>query len=568
MAAVRQRAPGSGRAGGAARAGAVLTAALALLALSAAAAGEAPRSAAETLAPKILARVLALESEKRLVCRGELVCGIAELPRFYSRRAHRPAWLTEAGAPGPAATELLAALGEASSHGLRPQDYHLEALARLAPPQAGPLDPDRAADLDVLLTDAFLLLASHLLSGRVDPETLHAEWSPEVDPAADLSGRLEAALASGGVRETLRALAPPHPGYAALRERLAELRALAGRGGWEPLPEKAAWKPGDGGEIAAVLRRRLAAAGELTAGEEAGGDEALASAVARFQERHGLEPHGRLDPPTLAALNVPIERRLRTIELNLERWRWLPRTLGSPHLWVNVPDYRLSVVAEERELLGMRVVVGRHYRRTPVFSSRMEYLVLNPEWNIPRRIAVEDILPKIRRDPGYVARERIRVYESWGPGASEIDPAQVDWAQVTAQNFRFKLQKEPGPKNDLGRIKFMFPNKYAVYLHDTNSRGLFERRARGFSSGCIRIEKPLELAEFVLSGSPGWDREALAAAIASGHQRRVPLPERIPVHLVYFTAWVDREGRLQFRPDIYQRDPVLERALESRPPRP
>jgi murein L,D-transpeptidase YcbB/YkuD len=216
----------------------------------------------------------------------------------------------------------------------------------------------------------------------------------------------------------------------------------------------------------------------------------------------------------------------------------------------------------------MRVVVGRHYRRTPVFSGMLEYLVINPDWNIPGRIAVQDVLPKIRKDPAYIGREKIRVYASWSAGAPEIDPAEVDWSQVTAQNFRFKLRKEPGPRNDLGRIKFMFPNKYSVYLHDTPSRALFARGARGFSSGCIRIEKPIELAELVLRGAPGWDRPAIEAAVESGGRRALSLPEKIPVHLAYLTAWVDREGATHFRPDIYGRDPVLDKALSARPPGP
>ncbi len=290
---------------------------------------------------------------------------------------------------------------------------------------------------------------------------------------------------------------------------------------------------------------------------------ALEEALRRFQARHGLPAGGRLDPPSLAALNVPVHERLRQIELNLERWRWLPRDLGARHIRVNVPDYTLQVLDADQLALKMRVVVGRDYRRTPVFSSLMDRIVLNPDWNIPVRIAVEDILPKARRDPGYIARERIRVFENWSHGAAELDPAEIDWSRITPQNFRFKLKKDPGAHNDLGRFKFMFPNKFSVYLHDTTSRRLFERNARSYSSGCIRVEKPFDLAEYVLRDAPAWTSDAIRAAVASGERRTAVLPKRIPVHLLYLTAWVDGEGELQFRIDPYRMDPALDQALRD-----
>jgi L,D-transpeptidase YcbB len=197
----------------------------------------------------------------------------------------------------------------------------------------------------------------------------------------------------------------------------------------------------------------------------------------------------------------------------------------------------------------------------------MSYIVFNPDWNIPRRIAVEDILPKVRSDSNYLSREKIRVFEGWSRDAAELDPSGIDWSQVTAQNFHYRLKKDPGPRNDLGRIKFMFPNKFDVYLHDTPSKKLFERSMRGFSSGCIRVEKPLDLAEYVLKDVPGWSRSAVMAAIDVGQQRSVSLPRKIPVHLIYMTAGVDPSGRVLFFSDIYERDPALDRALNEKPPR-
>jgi murein L,D-transpeptidase YcbB/YkuD len=381
---------------------------------------------------------------------------------------------------------------------------------------------------------------------------------------------LEAAIASGRIRDALDEFRPPHPEYAALRKALIDYRSNGEAAEAPPLPEKTRWERGQTGEIADWLRERLRLSGDLPPSpDEAGaeGDLQLFEGLRRFQARHGLEVDGRMGAQTLQALNVPWKERLRQVELNLERWRWLPHELGARHIRVHVPQFALSVMADGQEVLRMRVVVGRHYRRTPVFSSFLDYLVFNPDWNIPTRIAAQDILPKARKDPAYLSREKIRVFESWDRGAAEIDPASIDWNEVAAQGFRFRLKKDPGPHNDLGRVKFIFPNKFSVYLHDTPSRRLFERSMRGFSSGCIRIEKPIDLAEYVLSDSAEWSRDAVIAAMDAGTLRTVPLPRKIPIHLLYMTAGVNSEGKLQFWPDIYQRDPALDRALRKSPPR-
>jgi len=230
-------------------------------------------------------------------------------------------------------------------------------------------------------------------------------------------------------------------------------------------------------------------------------------------------------------------------------------------------DFKLSVIESGKAALVMRVVVGRDYRRTPVFSEKMKYLVINPSWNIPVKIAVEDILPKVRRNPDYLQRRQIKVYENWRRGAPEINPQTVDWSQVRKGNFYFKFQKQPGPYNDLGRIKFMFPNKFAIYLHDTPARKLFRQSTRGFSSGCIRVEKPIELAQYLLQDNSQWTRAQILKTIDDGETKTVRVRQQIPVHLLYWTAWVDRQGTLHFRNDIYGRDAPLDRALKEKPPR-
>jgi murein L,D-transpeptidase YcbB/YkuD len=530
----------------------------------------------DTIARKLQARIAAAQTANYLVCVEELVCGIAELPRFYAQRNFRPAWTTADDRAFALADEMVQQLEDARYDGLAPQHYHLDSIrsllhtARQQVAAGRPLDADVHADLEFLLTDAFLMLGSHLQAGRVNPETLDSEWLIHLDRRGDLAQVLDRAIESRRIGEALDGLRPPHPEYAVLRQALKFHRTRGATADGPRLPEKSAWEKGQRGEIADRLRERLQFSGDLpqnVEGVDADADAELFEGLRRFQDRHGLEADGRMGPRTLQALNVSGEERIRQVELNLERWRWLPHDLGSRHVRVNVPQFDLAVIEDGQELLRMRVVVGRHYRRTPVFSSYLDHLVFNPAWNIPARIAVEDILPKARRDPSYLRHANIRVYESWSPGAAEIEPDSVDWTAVAGQRFSYKFKKDPGPHNDLGRIKFMFPNKFAVYLHDTPSKRLFDRGMRGFSSGCIRIEKPIDLAEYVLRDSPGWSRDAVIAAIDSGANRTARLPHPIALHLIYMTAGVNSEGRLRFWPDIYQRDSTLDRALQKKPPR-
>lgn len=529
----------------------------------------------EGFAPMMRAKITAAQAENRMICRGELVCGIAELPRFYALREYRAAWSDGDGSFAPA-EDLVRSIEEAREDGLDPQSYHmgtirqLLAKARLDNDSGRQPDPALIVDLDFLLTDAFLLLGSHLRAGRVNPETFYTEWVVRMDPEVDLAGILQRAIESSRIGEALNGFRPPHPEYNALKTALKDYRGLGQAGEWPRLPENASWDRGQTGDIADLLRERLGLSGDLKqtpGGEGADADLELFEGLRRFQARHGLDADGRMGPQTLQALNASLPERIRQIELNMERWRWLPRDLGARHIRVNVPAFDLSVIEDLQTVMSMRVVAGRHYRRTPVFSGLMDHLVINPDWNIPTRIAVQDILPKARKDPAYLSREKIRVFESWSRDAAELDPNGIDWTRVTAEDFRYKLKKDPGPHNDLGRVKFLFPNKFDVYLHDTPAKRLFERSMRGFSSGCIRVEKPLDLAEYVLRNSPGWSRDAVSAAIDAGQLRTIGLGRKIPVHLIYMTASVDSEGRVLFRQDIYGRDPVLDRALKEKPPR-
>jgi murein L,D-transpeptidase YcbB/YkuD len=536
--------------------------------------GSPPRAeAAALVAEGIRTRIELAGVVADLRAGGEPVYASLALPKFYERRLYRPAWSDERG-PTSLADDLVSALRRADLEGLRSEDYHLASIeAALAAARADlknrpALTSDRWAELDLLLTDAFLVYGAHLLGGRVNPETLSPEWVSN-RRTADIAVLLEAALTSEDIPGALEALVPTQYGYRRLREALASDRAVAAAGGWPVIPAEAVLRMGDSGASVAALRERLRLEDDLAlAGKRDTDpfDEALEQAVKMFQQRHGLTADGVVSAETRAELNVPVQRRVEQLELNLERWRWLPKDLGRRHIIVNIAAYQLEVVDGDSVVLSMRVVVGRPFARTPVLSDTMRYLVLDPYWHVPRNIAVDELLPKIRRNPSYLARYKLRVFRSSGPDAQEVDPATVNWSAVTPDHFPFLLRQDPGPLNALGRIKFMFLNKYNIYLHDTPARPLFEETQRDFSHGCIRIEHPIELAAYLLQPDPRWDRDALLLALEDAVDRSVPLPEPMPIHLLYWTAWAAGDGTIQFRRDIHGRDAPLLAALRAPPP--
>jgi murein L,D-transpeptidase YcbB/YkuD len=509
----------------------------------------------------------------KLVVGEEIIHASVVLPSFYEQRIYSPAWINDEG-PLPQVYTLINAVSEAGKEGLRPQDYHLDKIQVILrevqqnQEKRRPFYIQRLVDLDLLLTDAFLIYGSHLIEGKVDPEKIDAEWLAS-RREKDMAQVLEIALNKNQIGEALGSLLPQHPGYRRLRQALAYYRNVAVSGGWLSIAEGPKMKKGDRSERVIELRRRLLATGDLGFLKESGTnlfDCELEQAVRRFQEQHGLGVDGIVGSSTLAALNVPAEERIHQIELNMERWRWLPQDLGLHYILVNIANFELEVVRKNDLMMLMRVVVGKDYRRTPVLSAKMTYIVLNPYWHIPKKIAVEDMLPLIRKDISYLEKQRIRVFHGWGPEEEEIDPENIDWEKVDGESFPYRLRQDIGPWNALGRVKFMFPNKFSVYFHDTPSKELFAKTSRTFSSGCIRIEKPIELATYLLQDDPSWTRANILAAIDKGAEQTIRLKESVLVHLLYWTAWAEEDGSIQFRNDIYSRDKRLYEALREKSP--
>jgi len=394
----------------------------------------------------------------------------------------------------------------------------------------------------------------------VEPTDVDAHWfGPQ--RRLDVVDLLNRALDSGDVAEALKSVLPRHAQYAALKRELTRYREIAAQGGWPKVPGSAALKKGTRSPETAALRARLAAEGDLA---QAGGDVfdgTVEEALKRFEKRYGLNEDGAFGPDDRAAMNVPVEDRAAQLELNLERWRWLPEDLGERYIVVNVPTFQLEAIEQGKVVLAMRVVAGKADETpTPIFSDEMTEVVFSPYWNVPTSILRKETIPAVLRDPDYLYRNDLEVVRA----GQVVSPSSVDWSDP---DLRIQIRQRPGAKNSLGLVKFLFPNKFDVYLHDTPADSLFGRVERDFSHGCVRVEKPVELAQWVLRDQPEWTPEKIQAAMHAGQERHVALKHRIPVYIVYATAWVDEAGRLNFREDLYGHD-TRQRALLGldRPP--
>lgn len=473
----------------------------------------------------------------------------AALAVFYRQRQWRPAWEGDTSV-------LQSLLGAAGDEGLGSLPLHLKAIASL---NAG-TTAAAAADSDMLLTDAVLRYAAAMRGQRVDPADIEDDWylgTPSFDPVAFLTAHHD------DIATALAGLAPPYDGYRLLREQLAKLRAVAAAGDWPKVPTGPTIRPNDSNDRVPAVRRRLEATGELAngLGDSAVYDDTLQAAVVLFQRRHGLTDDGLLGPQTVAAMNVPAAQRARQVALNMERWRWLPPRLEDQHILVNVPGAWLEVVDKGQVVMSMRAIVGDPDHPTPALRARMVSLVLNPIWRVPASIATQEILPQLKKNPGYlVANDLELVSPSFPPGSPESQGVGISWDRMTTMPW--PVRQRAGSDNALGRIKFNLPNDDDIYLHDTPNHKLFARTNRALSHGCVRVEHADELALYLLRDK-GWTEEKLDEELATGDTKSVALPKSLPVWLLYFTAWVDADGVLQFRDDLYDRDQRLAVALSQ-----
>jgi murein L,D-transpeptidase YcbB/YkuD len=501
------------------------------------------------------------------VVRGRRIVLTDIVARYYESQQFQPKWRD------PARLDLLvAALADLEDDGLDPADYHIEALQsfRTDLRAAAALQPAEQADLEFLATDAMMLSLYHLYLGKVDPVQLSSQWNFSTRPVSVERGfeRLSAALDSGQIRETFERARPQHVWYQRGREALRAYRALAAAGGWSPISDGPTMKLGLDDPRVPALRYRLTVTGDLAGDLQPPApplnlafDAELETAVKRFQERHGLTADGAVGPGTRAALNVPVSARIDQIRINLERARWVMHELHGEFVLVNVAGFDVSYFRDDEPIWTSKVIVGRPYRETPIFKSLITYVVLNPTWTIPPGILVKDKLPVIKRDPGYLKRNNIRVIDSAG---REVNPHSVDWSRYSGSRLPpYQLRQDPGDDNALGLVKIMFPNPYLVYLHDTPSKSLFDKDERVFSSGCIRVEKAFELAELVLNDPVRWNRAALDAAIATKKTQTVNLARPVPVLILYWTAQPRPDGQVIFRNDVYGRDPATLAALNG-----
>jgi murein L,D-transpeptidase YcbB/YkuD len=515
---------------------------------------------------------------------------------FYAARDHKPLWTAD-GAPTLTAYQLIARMERAEDDGLSAADYTLpEDLIA----QVGRLDADDAERFERALSAALLTYAEHAQAGRVEPSSLsgYITAAPEKPEPGVV---LETLASSADPVAALDGYNPPHAGFQALRKTLADLRKAAEDESGPPVvPAGKVLKEGVRDDRVAIVRARLGLtpakapdAEPVEASGTDGGDPSVApaateaaedaapgknpataeaktpvdptvfdavvkDAVFAFQEENGLHADGIVGPRTLLALNATADDGMAISDViaNMERWRWLPRDLGAFHVFVNIPEFKARLVRDGREVYETRVVVGKPANQTPVFSDEMDHLIVNPYWNVPYSIASQELLPSIQANPsGYLGSRNYEVLA----GGRVVNPSSIDWSGVNLRSVR--IRQRPGAGNALGRIKFMFPNRHSVYLHDTPSKSLFNRSARAFSHGCVRVQDPFDFADALLQLDPQWDAAALKKMVG-GSEKRVDLKRHIPVHLTYFTAHVDEAGRLQRRPDIYGHNARLTKALE------
>ncbi len=500
------------------------------------------------------------EPNKDVTVNGKVLFSQIEAPQFYTNRNYELAWTDKKNI-----ADLLESIESSYDEGLDPEDYHYEDIQRLLEKsKSSSLSNEEKADLDLLMTDALILYASHLLEGKLEQSRLREEWDVEKNARPEnVDSLLTVTLHNKQLKPALQTMKPAHYMYALLKVHLKRLRSQAEEGGWPQVSGGETLKKDMDDPRILEIREFLVATGDLNsmeAQQESVFDQELENAVKKFQARHGLTADGAIGKGTIEQMQVPIEKRIEQIKLNLERLRWIFHHPDEDFLIVNIAGFHVRRFTNREEVFNSRVIVGKYHHESPVFKGQMQYIVVNPTWTLPYSIATNETLPKLKKDPGYLAAKHMEVMDR---NSKLLDPSTIDWSQYSPGNFPFIIRQKAGPWNALGEVKFIFPNKYSVYLHDTHSRGLFERQDRAFSHGCIRTEDKWGLLMSLMDDPEVWNMDKINEILESGETTKIDLPKPINIYLVYLTAVADKENNLYFFKDVYQRDEAVAQELEK-----
>jgi murein L,D-transpeptidase YcbB/YkuD len=494
-------------------------------------------------------------------CTRDKDCPIASvilLPKLYEKYNYQLIWTNP-----NSVRQLVSVIKESYQDGLTPEDYHLFLIQKLQKSLAAEPDSAKEAELDVVLTDSLIRLGYHLLIGKVDPESLDNSWNIYRTLKLDSMLKMSVAIDNAQITRLVAGFRPQATFYLGMRKALANYRKIQAEGSWPHMPAGVTLKPGMTDTRVIILRERLVITADMSVVrmESALYDDAVLVGVKQFQQRHGLKADGIVGNATRAAMNVPVEERIDQLRVNLDRARWVLQDLPQKFVMVDIAGFNVQYIQNGKVHWKTRAVVGTAYRKTPIFRDHIRYIVFNPTWTIPPTILRKDTLPKIKRNLESLRNENMVVLNQQG---AQIDPATIDWSQYPGgKSFPYLIRQQPGPKNAMGRVKFMFPNKHNVYLHDTPSKSKFEKTEGPSSSGCIRIQNPLYFAEVLLADNPGWDRVKIDAVVASHKNTRVNLIEPLTVMLLYWTVTLDDQNRVVFKKDIYGRDGVVLAGLKG-----
>ncbi|MFW5759844.1 MAG: L,D-transpeptidase family protein [Cyclobacteriaceae bacterium] len=468
--------------------------------------------------------------------------------------------------PSEKLNSLISYIKQSENVGLEPENYnysYMQELINKAYVDGALQDMLSLLQLDICATSSAIVLSSHLNAGRISPDKIDTAWFVN-PPKLDYAKYIDQALQGGSIQNAFEKLQPNIDHYWKLASKLKKYHKIKRNGGFPSLPSVNQLSAGDSTSLIRPVKKLLAATGDLEdMTENSNITNEYKQALRQYQMRMDLPVTGSLNEATLRAMKVPVEQRIATIALNMERLRWFEE-FEEEYILINVPEFRMQVRKNDQEVIGMKVVVGKEYDSTPIFSDELEYLVFNPHWTVPLSIASEELLPKIKSNPEFLTVNNYKLMDGWDRNAKEVNPEQVNWSDIDEDNFPYVIVQESGKSNALGAVKFMFPNEYSIYMHDTPADYLFEKENRDYSHGCIRLERPFKLAKYLLRNKEGWNQQKQREVMDKEEPVTVNLPESLPVNIVYLTSWVDEDGNLNFRDDLYGHDQAQLRALEEK----